>query len=751
MDNYLSKIERDSLQLLFSQAPIAIAMIKGNNLMIDAANEKMLTLWKKGTEVIGAPLLKAIPELAESKFPGLLQHVLQTGEVYRGVAEKVVLNGIESYFDFTYAPVYQNHEIIAVSVVAAEVTTQVRSEIKLKEIEIRYRDLILNADVSTAIYWGEDLIIGLANEKMLQTWGKEASVIGMKLEDALPELQGQPFLEILKNVYRTGETYAATEDKVFLEVDGRLQTFYYNFSYKPIRDANGVVHGILNMAVDVTDLIETRLRAQQSKDFLNSVIQHAPMSVSIMKGPNHEIIISNSKTKELWGGQDDRIGKELMDAYPTLNADVLASVKQCYHSGTPVAMKDTQIKLADGTSKYINYVLTPLKNDDGITDHIISIGYDITDDILLREKLIASEVQFRILANQLPQLVWTTDSNGHTNFYSDRWYEYTGIPRNKFGAASWQNCIKEEQRDEVYKIWMNCIATGNPYEVEYLLEDGNHPGNYRWFLAKGVPIRDKSGNIVQWVGSCTDIHELKESQRQKDTFLGIVSHELKTPLTSVKIYSQLLEKTLLLAGDHKNASLATKVDEQINKLNSLVADLLDVTKIHNGKLQLNESHFDFDSLVQNVVADIQISTGHHIITTFSARQSVTADRNRIEQVIINLLNNAIKYSPKADKVLVTTTATQDTVLLTVQDFGIGMEKHQTEKVFEQFYRVSGTQQHTFPGLGLGLYISSEIIKRAGGKIWVQSAPGKGSAFTFEIPKIKMGGRNNGTKKSIGDR
>ena len=737
MDKFLSKIDHNSLRMLFSQAPLALAMIKGEELIIAAANEKMLELWGKSPDVIGRKILDGIPELKVSKFPALLRHVLKTGDVYKGIGEMLVLNGKESYFDFTYAPVYEHDQIIAVSVVATEVSNRIISERKLLDSEIRFRDLILNADVPTAIYLGENLVISLANEKMIQAWGKDEGVIGKKLEEALPELQGQPFIELLKNVLRTGETYSAPEDPVDLIVDGRLQTFYYNFSYKPIRDSGGKIYGILNMAVDVTDQVRSKKNAQQSESFLNSVIQHSPMAISIMKGPEFIISISNDKTRELWGGNYDRIGKKLIDAYPNLaGGQTMANVKKCFESGKQLYVKEQELKNADGSSKFINYILTPLKNNRGETEYIISLGYDVTEDMLLRQKVTASEAQFRTLANQLPQLVWTSDANGYTNYYSDQWYEYTAIPRDQFGDTSWINSIKKEHRKAVSKIWKECVKNGSDYEVEYELEDGKNPGRFRWFLAKAVPIKDQHGAITQWVGSLTDIHEMKQLQSQKDNFLGIASHELKTPLTSIKIYTQLLEKTLRKTGDEKNAGYAYKVDEQVNKLNSLIADLLDVTKIQKGQLQYTENEFDFDTLVKEVVEELQITTKHRLALHHSTAGVAFGDRHRIAQVIINLVNNAIKYSPGADKVIVETRSTAENVVLCVQDFGIGMDINQQEKIFEQFYRVSGDNQHTFPGLGLGLFISSEIIKRAGGRIWVTSTPGKGSSFCFEIPKTK---------------
>lgn len=617
MENFLNhNISQDSLSVLFSKAPVAMSLVIGDEFIINSANPQILELWGRDESVIGKPLFEALPEIKSQGFIEIFDHVYKKGETFNGNRWSVFLEKYGSYeehfFNFIYAPVYNDHQkIIGVSIVATEVTDQVVSEQKLKESEYRFEDLIKQSDYSIAIYRSEDLLIELANEPMLKTWGKDKSVIGMKLEDALPELEGQPFIGILKDIFRTGKTYTATEDKVELVVDGKLQTFYYNFSYKPLKNSAGEVYAIHNMAVNVTDLVEARTKIQES------------------------------------------------------------------------------------------------------------------------------EKKYRDLADSMPQFVWTCDENGKITYMNDSWYKYMGFSKDDDVNEAIEKIIKPEVYPEVLKVWDESVKTGKPFEVEYEFLDPQNPDTYRWFLGRAVANIDEKGEIKQWIGTFTDIDDFKQLQAQKDNFLGIASHELKTPLTSLKLYTQFIEQNLNKQSDTRNAEVARRMNHQIDKLTDLVNDLLDVTKIQKGKIQLNESEFDFDQLVDEIIAEQQMTARHRILFNHYKIGDVTADRHRISQVMSNLISNAIKYSPDADKIEVSTDLQDNTIKFSVKDFGIGIPENKLQKVFEQYYRVNETKEHTFPGLGLGLFISSEIIKRTGGRIYVHSIEGNGSEFCFEIPKFKI--------------
>jgi two-component system CheB/CheR fusion protein len=234
-----------------------------------------------------------------------------------------------------------------------------------------------------------------------------------------------------------------------------------------------------------------------------------------------------------------------------------------------------------------------------------------------------------------------------------------------------------------------------------------------------------------------DITERSQLEQQKDEFVSIASHELKTPITSVKAYTQILGRRFRKAGDMESVELIGKMDSQLDKLTDLIGDLLDVTKIEAGRIQFHESYFDFNELVEDTVEELQRTTEkHHIMKKLQPSRTVYGDHDRLGQVLTNYMTNAIKYSPHADTIIVSTVVDKDNVTLSVQDFGVGLSPEDKAKVFERFYRVGGSDQATYPGLGLGLYIASDIINRHRGMVWVESKITKGSTFCFSLPRAK---------------
>ncbi|WDF70794.1 ATP-binding protein [Sphingobacterium oryzagri] len=330
------------------------------------------------------------------------------------------------------------------------------------------------------------------------------------------------------------------------------------------------------------------------------------------------------------------------------------------------------------------------------------------------------------ILESLPQIAFTANDAGEIDFVNKKWFCYAPTSHAFPSTHPDDRSIRDE--------WLSAMVNGSPFEMEVRIKELNGDA-FRFHLLRVIPIVE-SGQINKWVGTFTDIEDRKQVEQKKDEFLSIASHELKTPLTSIKAYAQLLERTVAVEADHPANKYIGKVQNQVIKLNSLITDLLDISKIENGKLKMNMSPFNFESLLANA-----IDTIYHTHESFPIRierygdevaADVLGDEIRIEQVLINYLTNAIKYSPNSERILIRTSQETSALTVEVTDFGIGIPQHKQKDIFSKFYRVEESSVK-FQGLGIGLYICSEIIRQHQGTFGLKSEVGQGSTFYFTIP------------------
>jgi PAS domain S-box-containing protein len=645
-----------------------------------------------------------------------------------------------------------------------DLTDKKIQELELKNERNKLKEIFNRMPAFLSVRKGPTHVYVLVN-KAYETIVGHRKLIGKTVAEALPELKRQSFIKSLDNVYKTGKPYIGKEVKVLLQKKSNspLEERFVDVVYQAYRNSNGEIEGVLAHGYDVTDTVLTRKKIEESEEKLRQndkrlrevveelkleknklvkLFEKASAFMIILRGKDHVFEMVNKSYLKLIGHREI-LGKPVAEALPEVvkhgYIDILDKV---YKTGEPFIANGVKVYFLRIPGKpeekrYLNLLYQPYKDRSGKIAGIFAHGYDITEEVIARKRLEQSEAalkhseeRLQQLADSMPQIVWTTGPDGIVDYYNKQWYKYTGF---KKGKEDWDSMIHPDDRKRVLNTWDESVQTGRPYQVEYRFKD-RKTDTYKWFLARGLPIRNDKGEITRWIGTYTEIHQLKELQRQKDDFLAIASHELKTPVTTIKAYGQMLEHMFRQRGDQKAAEMLHKMDTQINKLTDLIGDLLDVTRIESGKLQLNKSLFDFNGMVSENVHEIQHTANHHrIITQFEPVGEVFADKDRLGQVVVNFLTNAIKYSPHADSIIVQTEKQKNNVVLSVQDFGMGIAKENIYKVFDQFYRVNENMLFTFPGMGLGLYICAELIKRHGGKIWVKSIEGKGATFFFSVP------------------
>ncbi|HVS79550.1 MAG TPA: PAS domain-containing sensor histidine kinase [Candidatus Paceibacterota bacterium] len=272
------------------------------------------------------------------------------------------------------------------------------------------------------------------------------------------------------------------------------------------------------------------------------------------------------------------------------------------------------------------------------------------------------------------------------------------------------------------------LTTGEIVTGEEIVITGPN-GDSTTLFFNASPVYDKKGNITAAVATFYDITKQKELERLKDDFVAMISHELKTPLTSAKIYAQSLLKEM--TNSQEQGAFMEKMNDQLDRLALLVNTMLDTTRLEQGKLELQKERFVLGDIAREIVGELRDTTGRKISLDWQADKPLTSNKDRIAQIFTNLLTNALKFSPKDSEVIVRSREKDGMIVVSVQDFGIGLSQEALDHIFERFYQ---SEEHkTYPGLGLGLYISSQIIRKLGGEMRVESEKGKGATFSFSLP------------------
>ncbi|PYF68858.1 PAS domain S-box protein [Pedobacter nutrimenti] len=728
------KNQRKQLYSIFMQAPVGIAIFKGADFRVDLINPTLCEIYGKSPkEMIDQPVFEVLFTARRGHMEKALHQVMESGKTveFLGMEVPLIRKGLleKVYIDFVYEPFFEkDHGISGVIVVATEVTEQVNAMRKLEEAEERAR---LAADAVDMGIFDLNLLSGemVTSERFANIFGFEKPVS----RDEYFSVYYPQDLKIRSRAYEkaivTGVMFYearivwSDQSLRWIRAEGKV---IYDKEQNPLR--------LLGTLLDITE--QKRSKEEQQK--LISLVNNSAdlMSVMSLEGFNTYI---NASGMQLLGM--DSAQQMLKTPLSELHsAEELNFVQQTI---LPEVFKEGKwagklIVRNVKTKELIPVYNYCIRIDDIVTGQPIAIGAimrDMRPELKAKQALEDSELQLRSITTASPTALWMSDANGEITYVNQSWLDWSGQSLQENLGRGWTSVIFPEDRRQVLKKFQNDTNLRHQYEVEFRINHAD--GTPHWCVAAGQPQHNAQGVFMGYIGSCTDITEQKELQHQKDNFIGIASHELKTPVTSIKAYTQVLEKMLRKKGDEKEADMIRKMDLQLNRLVILIGDLLDVTKMNTGKLPLNNQAFNLNQVISNLAEDIQRTTENHVLeTNLKTIPAVFGDKDRIEQVVINLITNAIKYSPHAKKIIIHSQQMDDEVIVCIQDFGVGISPQNLPKVFEQFYRVSGEMQHTFPGLGLGLYISSEIIKRSGGRIWVNSTEGKGSSFYFAVPVAK---------------
>jgi PAS domain S-box-containing protein len=498
----------------------------------------------------------------------------------------------------------------------------------------------------------------------------------------------------------------------------------------------------------------TRMTVQSGQELLSE--NEAAYLLAAIVTSSHDAIVSktldsnitswNRAAEKLFGYKaEEVIGKHISIIIPKHLIHEEDIIIGKLRRGQRIDHFETTRRRKDGQLINVSLSISPIKDKSGKIIGAAKIARDITAQKSAENKMAENEERLRLALDAGRIGVWEWDIPRDVISWSDRVYEIHGVNKKNFvlNFVNYSKRIYPEDRESTEKSIQDALSGRKAYNTSFRIiwDDGS----LRWVATRAVVLRDDSGKPLRMLGATMDITEEKKLEQDKNDFVSIATHELKTPVTSLKAYAEVLRRRFVRAGDISSAENMVKMNAQLDRLTNLISDMLDATKIDAGKLHMSEEKFDMDGLIAEITEALQLTTEKHkLIIKGKIKKSITADRERTGQVLTNLITNAIKYSPKAADIEIQgSSGSNGSVKICVKDLGIGIPKEKQQKLFQRFYRVSGPNGNTFPGLGLGLFISSEIIKRQGGKIWVESEPNAGSKFCFILPQKAKGlSKNN---------
>ncbi len=654
---------------------------------------------------------------------------------------------------------------------------------------------------ATAIHVTKDAVIQYANDAMLAVWGKGRDVFGKSLEDALPELKGQPFIDLFKQVWDEGITIKGTETPADLVVDGQLRTFYFNFEYRAIKNANDETYCILHMAKDVTDVILGRKREQdlieelrtvneellsaneeiraaneemtaanteitaaneeiraaneeilasneelsesrkqlmelyqdlaESDAYFRNMVKQAPVGICIIRASDLFIEDVNTAYLELVGKPREELeNRTIWDAIPEA-AEVYAPImNDVIKTGIAYQAKEHELMLVrNGVPErvFIDFVYEPMFTDD-IVQAIMVLAIDVSDKVIARRSIEDVEERIRLAVEAAE--IGTFDLNlvSGEMLTSERFDTIFGFDKHVDWVMYTSAIHPEDQagREAAHK---SALISGKLfYEARVIYADQS----IHWIRVHGNVYYDKAGKPQRILGTLLDITQFKRLEQQKDDFISIASHELKTPITSLKASLQLLEKLK----DTPTAAVVPKLIDQslksMRKISTLVEDLLNVSRTQQSHLTLNKTEFVMAELLNNCCSHVRVTGKYEFKLQGDLHLKVNADEHAIDQVVVNLVNNAVKYAPDSLVIAIKVEKTGNSVKVSVKDTGPGIDPEKIPFLFDRYYQAQSAGFNN-SGLGLGLYISAEIIRKHDGQIGVDSALGHGSTFWFTLP------------------
>lgn len=630
------------------------------------------------------------------------------------------------------------------------------------ERQRRFYETITSATPDLMYVWNLDYKFTYVNSALLAMWGKtyENAVGKTLLENGYEPWHAEMHEWEIDQV-------KATKQPVRGEVSfphATLGRRVYDYILTPVINAQGEVEAVAGTTRDVT---ERKHQEQQLQQLINML----PASVVVIRGQELIVEMINQANLDYWNKTAaEVVGKPFLEILPDLADQPFAGqLRHVMATGEVIDVKESPVLFEnpDGSIRetFVDYTYQPLTDLNGDRTGVLVMSFEITDRVVARQQVEQSEENLKAMISQAPVAMCILSGADHViTVANELMVELWGKPQADVMNKPVFDALPDARGQGLEEVMKKVYETGETFYASELpvalIRHGKPEVVYQNFVYQAY--RNATGIIAGVIAITIDVTEQVEArqtiersaeelrltqqrlereleisqqvQRQKDDFIGMASHELKTPLTSLSALLQVASLKLKNNEDSFLSGAMEKSNIQVKRMTAMINGFLNISRLEAGKIQIEKSRFDLDALITETLEETRLTvSSHQLKFTGCGLLEINADRDKISSVISNLVSNAIKYSPKGKLVEVNCKVLKGEVTIAVTDEGMGIKAEDRMHIFDRYYRVKSQYTQQIAGFGIGLYLSAEIIKRHDGKIWVESESGIGSTFYFTLP------------------
>lgn len=608
-----------------------------------------------------------------------------------------------------------------------------QAEFLRREYE-RLANLVANVNIGLSLSDKENRYV-LVNDAGLELAGYiREQVIGHRIEEFNTSPGSAAYQALADSILVTGEPVHLSES--YFENEAFPEGRYIDSSIVPMRDAEGNITGLLTAAIDVTEKVRARQAIEDQRKFLEVIIESTPVAIAFYD-PDMRVVDINSTWVTLTGLQaEDVKGKVLYEINP--QAEGRRHLYDRALAGETYIGEGIEYITPSGEAGYVDAAIRPVYDTEGKLMGLLVTSVDVTEKLRARNEIEAQRSLLETIIQGMPVGVVYYDTDMRIVNYNAEWERISDLgQRDVRGRTLYELDPGSMELMELMDLHKRAMSG----EMISLLDVSyTQPRNGKTVYADIYlrPVRDASGKITGLLSALVDSTLRHELDQAKDSFIALASHELKTPITTIKGYAQSTLRNLDKFDGERLKRTLTIINEQSNRITRLVNEMLDASSMQSHTLTLHLEHFDLRGVIEEVASNQGLVSPEFVLDLQMPVEPamVGADRQRIEQVLTNLVQNAIKYSSDTKRIEVACSIEGDEVVTLVRDYGVGIPAAQQSRVFQRFFRASNVSTSNYSGLGLGLFISHGIITRHGGRMWLESAEGQGSTFYFALPLVR---------------